>query len=71
MYIDKNIVIQGGVCGERWEIVGDRSTVVSCISGVWSYLKVEYKQVRFIRSDPYLHILSRTLIGIPIRVIRI
>ena len=72
MYIDKNIVIQGGVCGERWETVGDRSTVVRCtylLSG--SYLNCEYKQVRFIRSDPYLHILSRTLIGIPIRVIRI
>ena len=54
--------------GRPWEI-GLPSYVAHLLSG--SYFNCEYKQVRFIRSDPYLHILSRTLIVIPIRVIRI
>ena len=40
MYIDKNIVIQGGVCGERRETVGDRSTVVRCTFAEWLIFEV-------------------------------
>lgn len=59
------------MCGERREIGGDLPSYVFAQSLCGSYLKGLFKQVRFIRSDPYLHILSRTLIDPSIRVPRV